>query len=198
MSVAAIHFIVIRLKQTGLFILLFQLAFFSFSGLAFSQDINETAPEQEKLSQLSPRPLSYAIDTSNVSAELDRNGETQPVVTGINIQQYDTPFKTQTIETTIEARQQIEYMVNMDQGNVLLFTWEIDGRIYYDLHGHQEDVATEIWIQYTEGRNSTSHGSFTAAYTGEHGWYWVNLESRPVTLTLTISGFYKNIFRIDL
>ncbi|NNE38241.1 MAG: hypothetical protein HKN08_08050 [Gammaproteobacteria bacterium] len=198
MFVAAIHYFIARLSQTGFIILLFQLTFFNTTGTAFAQQAIETTPDQMTLSQLSPRPLSYAIDTSNVTAEFDSNGESQPVVTGINFQQYDSPFKTQTIETTIEPRQQVEYMVNMDQGNVLLFTWEIDGRIYHDLHGHQENVDPDIWIQYTEGRENTNHGNFTAAYTGEHGWYWVNLESRPVKLTLTISGFYKNIFRIDL
>ncbi len=171
---------------------------FGIAATTFAQIIPDPVVDEAALLRLSPRPLSYTIDTSNATAEFETNGESQPLVTGINIQQHDAPFKTQTIETVIQPRQQIEYMVNMDQGNILLYTWEMDGRIYYDLHGHQENVDPEIWIQYTEGRENASHGSFTAAYTGEHGWYWANLDNKPLKLTLTISGFYRKIFRIDL
>lgn len=159
---------------------------------------NSMTSTEDSLTHLEPRPLTYTLNTRDAIVEYDRNGESNPVVTGLNIQQYDEKYKSQTIETFIEPQQQIEYMINMDQGNIVLFTWEIDGRTYYDLHGHQENVDPDIWTRYAEGRNNISHGSFTAPYSGEHGWFWVNMDSRRVKLTLTISGYYQNIFRIDL
>lgn len=154
--------------------------------------------DQKSFSQLIPKPLTYSLDTTNATVEYNSNGESRPVVTGINIKKHDLIFKTQTIETALAPQQQIEYMINMDEGDVLLYSWHIDGQVYFDLHGHQENVDTEIWTRYEEGANNASHGSFTAPYTGEHGWFWANLDNRPVKLTLTVTGYYKNIFRIDL
>jgi hypothetical protein len=37
------------------------------------------------------------------------------------------------------------------------------------------------------------HGSLVASFSGEHGWYWVNISEKPVTITLTVAGFYRDI-----
>ena len=37
-----------------------------------------------------------------------------------------------------------------------------------------------------------------AAYDGQHGWYWQNLEPDDVTLTLEVAGFYDEIVEIAL
>jgi hypothetical protein len=192
MSIAEIHGLHRYLRNMTILISI------CYMGLPLAQDTPSTLPDQGTLSQFSPRPLSYAIDTSNASINHATNGESNPVIKGINIQEHNAGYKTHTIETVLEPQQQVEYMINMEQGDILLFTWEMDGRIYFDMHGHQENVDPEIWVQYTEGRQGPGHGSFTAPYTGEHGWFWANLDNRPLKLTLTITGFYQNIFRIDL
>jgi len=37
-----------------------------------------------------------------------------------------------------------------------------------------------------------------AAYTGQHGWFWLNIADGPTTVTLEVSGFYDEIVEIDL
>ena len=32
-----------------------------------------------------------------------------------------------------------------------------------------------------------------APFAGEHGWYWLNIHDGPVTITLTVTGFYDDI-----
>jgi hypothetical protein len=154
--------------------------------------------DQESFEQLKPKPLNYSLDITNATVVYNQNGESEPVITGINIQKHDVIFKTQTIETLIAPQQQIEYMINMDEGDVLLYSWHIDGQVYFDLHGHQDNVDTELWTRYEEGAENSRHGSITAPYTGEHGWFWANIDSKPVKLTLRVTGYYKNIYRIDL
>jgi hypothetical protein len=142
--------------------------------------------------------LYSAIDTANMKPEFNRAGEPQPLVIGINQREYDEQYKTETIETILMPRQQIEFMANLEQGEVLLYSWQVDGKIYYDFHAHQQDVDPDIWIRYSDGAGTKNNGSIVAPYTGEHGWYWVNLDTRPVRLKLIVSGYYKDIVRIDL
>ena len=42
-----------------------------------------------------------------------------------------------------------------------------------------------------EGRGNNS--SLTAPFTGEHGWFWLNINEFPITINLTVTGFYDNI-----
>jgi hypothetical protein len=37
-----------------------------------------------------------------------------------------------------------------------------------------------------------------AAYTGQHGWFWLNIADGPTTVTLDVNGFYDEIVEIDL
>ena len=31
------------------------------------------------------------------------------------------------------------------------------------------------------------------SFAGEHGWYWLNYNDFPVTITLTVTGFFDDI-----
>jgi hypothetical protein len=37
------------------------------------------------------------------------------------------------------------------------------------------------------------YGSLVAPFSGEHGWYWVNVSDQPVTITLFLKGYYSEI-----
>jgi hypothetical protein len=37
-----------------------------------------------------------------------------------------------------------------------------------------------------------------AAFTGQHGWFWLNLSQGPVVIELNVSGFYDKIVEIEL
>ena len=32
-----------------------------------------------------------------------------------------------------------------------------------------------------------------APFTGEHGWYWLNYNDFPVTITLTVTGYFDDV-----
>ena len=142
--------------------------------------------------------LYLGVDTQEMTPEFNRYGEPQPVLEGINLRSHDVPFKTETFQTTLVPGQQLEYMANMNQGEVILFTWTVDGRVYSDFHAHQLNVDPDIWIRYQESGESGSNGSLVAPYDGEHGWFWANMDNKPVNLELTVSGYYMDVFRVDL
>ncbi len=37
------------------------------------------------------------------------------------------------------------------------------------------------------------HGSLVAPFAGEHGWYWLNISEKPVTIKLTFTGYHKEV-----
>ena len=172
------------------------------SGMVYAQTNSITEDglslQDDNIVGIESTVLYSAIDTSNLIPEYSRSGEPLPVLSGINQREHAEKFKSETIETILNPRQQIEYMASIEQGEVLLFSWQVDGKIYFDFHAHQDDVNPDVWIRYSEGVNINNNGSIVAPYTGEHGWYWVNLDTKPVTLILTVSGYYKNILRHDL
>src|ERR687894_236364 len=46
-------------------------------------------------------------------------------------------------------------------------------------------------------RSEGEHGSFVAPFTGQHGWYWRNLSDVPASITLSASGYYSRLGRIE-
>ena len=49
------------------------------------------------------------------------------------------------------------------------------------------------FIRYAETEVGEGAGSLVAPFTGNHGWYWLNIEDFPVTITLEARGFYERI-----
>ena len=50
----------------------------------------------------------------------------------------------------------------------------------------------------TTGRGSTgSEGAILAPFDGEHGWFWRNRDSQPVTVTVQLRGEYAELKQMD-
>ena len=86
----------------------------------------------------------------------------------------------------------------MDQGEVLLYEWIADGEVYYDFHAHEAKGNPDFWTRYSEGEGTADQGSIVAPYQGQHGWFWMNIEERPITIKLTIAGYYDELTEIDM
>ena len=62
----------------------------------------------------------------------------------------------------------------------------------FDLHG---DGGGES-ISYEKGRGVPgAEGELTAAFDGEHGWFWRNRTGASVTVTLRATGEYAEVKR---
>jgi hypothetical protein len=57
--------------------------------------------------------------------------------------------------------------------------------------GRKEDEFTDYWKQKDI---KSAQGSVTAPFAGTHGWYWKSREEVPITITVTLDGFYENMF----
>lgn len=87
----------------------------------------------------------------------------------------------------------LEYKMRMEQGAQLSFEWMTDGTpVYVDMHGEPEGDTSGYFLSYAETTVDKMKGSFTAAFTGTHGWYFKNTSDQPVTIHVFFNGQYQN------
>ena len=143
-------------------------------------------------------PLYNAVDPAGLQPNYDRSGQSQPTMTGKNLRTHATVYKSETLEAIVNPRNEMEFMTMIDEGEVMLYTWEASEPLYYDFHAHQHGGNPDVWTRYADGTSIRDQGSIVAPYTGEHGWYWVNEGTQPITIKLTVTGYYNTVYKIDL
>lgn len=100
----------------------------------------------------------------------------------------------QLIEITVPAGKGIEYKFFMAQYEKLTYEWLTNGdALYFDLHGEPEGDTTGYFESYAIATLAEMQGSFTAPFSGSHGWYWKNTSGEPVDIQLIVKGQYKVI-----
>jgi len=107
-------------------------------------------------------------------------------------------FQSATLVVKLDVGEQVEYKALMDQGDAMVYHWKLEeGVIYTDFHADPgegaEGYPDRYFIRYAETEVGESAGSLVAPFAGNHGWYWLNIEDYPVTITLEVRGFYERI-----
>jgi len=93
---------------------------------------------------------------------------------------------------TVPAGRGVEYKFAMNQYAKMTYQWQSEsGAIYHDLHGEPKGDTTGYFESYVIATVTEMNGSFTAPFTGSHGWYWKNTSDKPITIKLTTSGQYQ-------
>jgi hypothetical protein len=111
-------------------------------------------------------------------------------------QSEDRPIETRTVEITLGPGQETEVKAALRTSKVIVYTWTaVGGPVYCDLHGHDPAAGSEFFVRYREDQEGATEvtGSLVAPFDGEHGWYWLNINEVPVTITLTVTGFFDDI-----
>jgi len=102
----------------------------------------------------------------------------------------DSP-RTDELSVTLAPDKSTEIKITMTKGTAVDFTWSTNtGQAFYDLHGDSKETNYHI---YEKGTAQTKSGTLTAAFTGNHGWYWKNRTTSPITITLKATGHYQAI-----
>jgi len=109
----------------------------------------------------------------------------------VQLKAADASTKTLTVQLGLD--QETEIKAVMDAAQVILYSWKADGDVYTDFHGHEPNAGQEF-VRYEEQQSGhEGRGSLVAPFTGEHGWFWLNISDKPVTITLTVTGYYNDI-----
>lgn len=113
------------------------------------------------------------------------------------------PFRSDTLTIKLAAggtgdpAAEIERKVWMEPGQTMVYAWTSDGEVYSDFHGETLPVPKMTVMTYRVedplggGAAQAANGGFTAPMAGFHGWFFRNMEARPVTITVKLSGFYE-------
>ena len=111
------------------------------------------------------------------------------------------PFRSDTIEIKLAGGglpgSETERKVWMEPGQAMVYAWTSDGEVYSDFHGETLPVPKMTVMTYRVedplggGSGAAANGGFTAPMAGFHGWFFRNMEARPVTITVRLSGFYE-------
>ena len=95
------------------------------------------------------------------------------------------------VSYTLAPGEGIEVKLAMEAGQTARFAWTANGGVVnFDLHGDGGGQK----ISYEQGRAVPEMaGELTAAFTGNHGWFWRNRTDAPVTVTLRTGGDYQEL-----
>ena len=143
----------------------------------------EAAPTDLKaLAEAKPTPIG------------DRKLATPPVLTDWN-RDSSNRYKVDSRKFELPVGGQIEFKYQIRKGANLVYSWESTGKVKYEFHGEPNAGPKGTYQSYAIDDKvgvERSNGSFTAPFSGIHGWYWENTEGKPVTIQLTTAGFYSN------
>ncbi len=101
---------------------------------------------------------------------------------------------TMSVELGLDAETEVKLV--LEEGQMVVYDWLVDGgQVYSDFHGHTPEFGEDFWVRYREDQRgaASGHGSLVAPFSGEHGWYWVNLSDEPVTVELTVTGYFEDV-----
>jgi hypothetical protein len=110
-------------------------------------------------------------------------------------QPQEGPPETRTLTVTIPPEEETEIKTVLRPNKVIVYSWTVkEGNVYCDFHGHDPVAGNDFWVRYQEDQEANSaHGSLVAPFAGEHGWYWLNFNDFPVTITLTVTGYFDDV-----
>ena len=140
-------------------------------------------------------PAEYNVDPTGIGHQLGltvlaeaAEAQTPNKITTAGSQDY------QVIEVTVPAGKGIEYKFSMQQHDKMSYEWLTEGpSLYVDLHGEPQGDTTGYFESYAITTLNEMKGSFTAPFTGAHGWYWENKSDQPITVQLMVKGQYEVI-----
>lgn len=100
-------------------------------------------------------------------------------------------YKTDVLDLELAPTEWAESTYRLEEGSSMLFSWEATGAVSFNFHSAPDGAPAGYAESYGSEEVDRASGSYTAPFTGTHGWYWENLGSDYVTIRLTTAGFYS-------
>ena len=129
---------------------------------------------------------------------------TQPTIISANnavndpnpVRKRDSAYQTRTMTLSLAPGQGTEIKAVMEAGERFVFNWQTEGGVVnFDMHGEPPNAKRNEFTSYWFARSqSQASGSFTAPFKGTHGWYWRNRGNTPVKVTVSLSGFFRDVY----
>ena len=133
-------------------------------------------------------PAEYGVDPLGTGELLGllALGQTQPIAAE------NGEYRVDHVELPLYPGEWVEYFYRLEEGGSMLFTWEATGQVSYNFHAAPDGAPAGYAESFDARESEQGHGTYTAPFSGIHGWYWVNIGSGEITITLTTAGFYSS------
>jgi hypothetical protein len=146
-----------------------------------------------RLDAIQAQLSAVAVSVGAVSITADEQDSAQPTEKPISVLESaasTSPWRDE-FEYTLVPGEGIEVKLAMDEGAATEFYWSANGAVLnHDTHGDGSGQS----ISYEKGRAVPDQtGQLTAAFSGNHGWYWRNRSNEDVLMTLRTRGDYKRM-----
>jgi hypothetical protein len=191
-------------KSTTVLLVLAALGLGSLIGISFVEknpdELDLTVERNTVVSESTGRlPAFRFIAPGDLEVELDEFGRAKPSAIGENFVHRERAWKTETLTIELPIGGALEYKAIMTQGDSMVFDWTIDnGQVYYDFHGHDKAFGEDFFVRYEANEGENQAGMIVAAFSGEHGWYWLNMADAPTIITLRVAGFFEKMIRVEV
>ena len=106
--------------------------------------------------------------------------------------------RTETLRVKLDFDGRTEVKAVMKKNKAIVYSWKVEGGdAYVDFHGHDPARGKDFWVRYDEAGQEQGiagrSGSLVAPFDGEHGWYWLNTAQEPITIELTVTGYFEKL-----
>ena len=95
-------------------------------------------------------------------------------------------------ELELRPSEWVEYTYRLREGASMLYSWQATGPVSYNFHSAPDGAPPGYAESFDAQESDVARGSYTAPFTGVHGWYWENLGTEEVTITLSTAGFFRD------
>ena len=162
-------------------------------------------------------PAEYGVDPTGIGSivGLTSMGEIKVSLAEEAALEIDPPKETAVNEKVVETKpEQSEVLENSDRFTIELqpdegkeikltitknaevnYLWYTDGdKANFDAHADSKTLEIK-YHNYEKGKLERSEGVMVAEFDGNHGWFWRNRTSKPMTVTLEVSGNYTDVLQ---
>lgn len=133
-------------------------------------------------------PAEYGIDPLGTGRFLGLSALSEGTTGAISPQPAE--YQIDDVEFVLGGYEFLEYKYRLEQGGTMVFTWEATRPVIYDFHSEPDGAPEGYAESFDTGQTAQANGTYTAPFSGIHGWFWENPGSGEVTIKLTTAGFY--------
>jgi hypothetical protein len=105
---------------------------------------------------------------------------------------YPVEYKFDSRSFVLGPYEYVEYKYRLEKGATMLFSWTATADVVHDLHGDADGAPKGSSESFDKRPRRRANGSFTAPFTGIHGWFWENPGGQTITVKVTSAGFYTS------
>ena len=141
-------------------------------------------------------PLAGPVATATQNDDLPGNVSAPAVQQEGPVGHYATAYKIDQTQFVLGPYEYVEYKYRLEQDATMLYSWAADGGVVHDFHGEREGGWVTASESFDKKARREDHGTFTAPFSGIHGWFWENPGGGTVTVRLSSAGFYDSAIEL--